>query len=270
MDFAPDDLLSLFALLTMEIALGIDNVIFVSILAGKLPVAMQGKVRRTWMILGIAMRLGLLTGLVVLVQILTAPLFTIDLASYHHEVTGKHVILLIGGLFLLVKAVLEIHEKLEGGADHDPDAVAPSKGFGAIMVQVMLIDAVFSIDSMVTAIGMSNKLWVMLLAVCISMGIMFVFAKRIGEFVMKHPTLKMLALSFLLLIGILLVAEGIGQHISKGYVYFAMAFAMGVELLNMRLRTAIPAPVRLHMPDPEAMTGDVPDPSGSEYRRRAS
>jgi predicted tellurium resistance membrane protein TerC len=270
MDFAPDDLLSLLALLMMEIALGIDNVIFVSILAGKLPTALQGRVRRTWMVLGITMRLGLLTGLVVLVQILTAPLFTIDIASYHHEVTGKHVILLVGGLFLLVKAVLEIHEKLEGGADHDPDAVAPTKGFVAIMAQVMLIDAVFSIDSMVTAIGMSNKLWVMLLAVCISMGIMFVFAKRIGEFVMQHPTFKMLALSFLLLIGILLVAEGVGQHISKGYVYFAMAFAMGVELLNLRLRTALPAPVRLHMPDPDAIEGDSAGQVSPDLRRRVS
>lgn len=253
MDFTVSDLFSLFALLTMEVALGIDNVIFVSILAGKLPAEMQGRVRRTWMVLGLSIRMGLLAALVYLIKVLGTPLFSIgfEAVGYQHAVTGKHLILFIGGLFLLYKAVVEIHEKLEGGDEHGAP-VSAAKGFAAVMVQVMVVDIVFSIDSLVTAIGMSNKLWVMLVAVVVAMLTMFAFAKRIGAFVQQHPTFKVLALCFLLLIGVILVAEGIGQHISKGYVYFAMAFSVLVELINLRMR-ARQAPVRLHMPDPSAL-----------------
>ncbi len=252
MDFQVSDLFSLLALFTMEVALGIDNVIFVSIIAGKLPQSMQGRVRRTWMILGILLRVALLAMLVYLVKALSTPLFSVDLLELHHEVTGKHLILFAGGLFLLYKAVHEIHEKLEG-SDEGPEQVSAAKGFLSVMVQIMVVDLVFSVDSLVTAIGMSNKLWVMVAAVVGAMTIMFVFARRIGSFVMRHPTFKMLALCFLLLIGVLLVAEGIGQHISKGYVYFAMAFSLGVELLNLRMRTQKATPVKLHMPNPESV-----------------
>lgn len=251
-----DLLISFVFLVAMEVALGIDNVIFVSILAGKLPKEQQGKARRYWMLIGISLRIALLAGITVLIQLLKQPLFSLDANAlgYHHEVTGKHLILFIGGLFLLVKAVLEIHEKLE--VEQQPQArLKPERNrFSQVLLQIVLIDLVFSVDSIVTAIGMINPeddkgIYVMSSAVVVAMVGMFAFARPIGEFVFKHPTFKMLALSFLLLIGVLLVAEGVGQHISKSYIYFAMIFSIGVEVMNMRIRRKAEA-VRINLPNP--------------------
>jgi predicted tellurium resistance membrane protein TerC len=253
-------LISLIFLVAMEVALGIDNVIFVSILAGKLPIDQQRKARRQWMIYGIILRVVLLVTISLLIQVLKAPLFpiTIPALKYDHQFTGKHIILIAGGIFLLIKAVLEIHEKLEsGGIEKKKQRASGTRGFRAVMLQIVIIDLVFSIDSIVTAIGMidpedANGIYVMSSAVIIAMVGMFAFAKPIGEFVFKHPTFKMLALSFLLLIGISLVAEGLGQHISKGYVYFAMVFSMLVELMNMRIR-AKSENIELNMSNPESV-----------------
>lgn len=249
--------ISFIFLVAMEVALGIDNVIFVSILAGKLPKEEQGKARRWWMVAGIALRVALLAGITVLIKYLQQPLFTLDIEAlgYHNDFTGKHFIMLAGGLFLLIKAVLEIHEKLEIDHEGKKKVKSEKKKFSQVISQIILIDLVFSIDSIVTAIGMVSPekeggIFAMSAAVVIAMVGMFVFARRIGEFVFKHPTFKMLALSFLLLIGVLLVAEGVGQHISKSYVYFAMLFSIGVELLNMRIRRKSES-VRLNLPDPE-------------------
>jgi predicted tellurium resistance membrane protein TerC len=249
-------IISLVFLIAMEVALGIDNVIFVSILAGKLPQEEQRKARRYWMVLGIALRVLLLSLITILIQLLKQPLFSLDLGfiNYHHAVTGKHLILFVGGLFLLIKAVLEIHEKLEtGGHESDASGTKVRANFRSILIQIVVIDLVFSIDSIVTAIGMidpenANGIYVMSAAVIIAMVGMFAFARPIGEFVFKHPTFKMLALSFLLLIGIMLVAEGLGQHVSKAYIYFAMIFSILVEMINMRVRLKSEA-IKLNLPD---------------------
>lgn len=250
-------LISFVFLVLMEVALGIDNVIFVSILAGKLPPDQQAKARRHWMIIGILMRIIILSGITILIRVLKQPLFTIDLAmiDYVHKVTGKHLILFVGGLFLLVKAVLEIHEKLEVHPEGHEKVETKNKKYAQVLLQIVLLDLVFSVDSIVTAIGMINPenqfgIYVMSAAVIIAMVGMFAFARPIGEFVFRHPTFKMLALSFLLLIGVLLVVEGAGQHISKNYIYFAMLFSIGVELMNMRVRRNAEA-VRLNLPELE-------------------
>ena len=221
----------------LEIVLGIDNIVFISILAGKLPAADRERARLTGLSLAMLMRIALLLS-ITWVMGLTATLFTV----LEQEISGRDLILIVGGLFLIAKSTHEIHEKLEGQEGEGSARIAPS--FAAVIVQILLLDIVFSLDSVITAVGMANDLIVMVAAVVIAVGVMLVFARSIGEFVERHPTLKMLALSFLLLIGMTLVADGLHQHISKGYIYFAMGFSVFVEMLNLRLRSRA-APVHL-------------------------
>jgi len=238
----PDALIALVTLTVLEIVLGVDNVIFISILAGKLPADQQDRARRAGLMAAMLMRILLLFSLAWIVR-LTAPLFV----AFGEEISGRDLILLGGGLFLLAKATREIHEKLEGEEGHVSAKIAPS--FGAVVGQIMLLDIVFSLDSVITAVGMANQLWVMVTAVVIAVGIMLVSAASISEFVHRHPTVKVLALSFLLLIGVSLVAEGLDTHIPKGYIYFAMAFSVFVEMINLRVARKKPAhPVQLHQP----------------------
>jgi predicted tellurium resistance membrane protein TerC len=235
----PQIWISLLTLTGLEIVLGIDNIIFISIMAGKLPATEQPKARQLGLALALITRILLLCSLAWMVK-LTAPLVTI----LGFELSGRDLILLIGGLFLIVKSTMEIHEKLEGDDGHSNAKGAPI--FARVIVQILLLDLVFSLDSVITAVGMANQLAVMIAAVVISILVMLKFAGAISDFVNRHPTLKMLALSFLLLIGVTLVAEGTHQHINKGYIYFAMAFAFGVEILNLRLRARRAPPVELH------------------------
>ncbi|HKO90740.1 MAG TPA: TerC family protein [Polyangiaceae bacterium] len=230
--------ISLATLTAMEIVLGIDNIIFISILSSRLPVAEQPKARRLGLLLALFMRLGLLFTISWMMQ-LTAPLF----AVLGQEISGRDLILIVGGTFLLGKSVHEIHDKLEV---HHEAAGATVRGasFLATLIQILLLDIVFSLDSVITAVGMAPSLVVMVLAMIIAVGVMLIFAGPIGNFVERHPTMKILALSFLMLIGVVLVAEGMGQHISKGYIYFAMAFALLVEMINLRVRRT--QPVHLH------------------------
>ena len=225
----PQVWISLLTLTALEIVLGIDNIIFISILAGKLPPAEQAKARQTGLMLALVTRVALLCSLAWMVK-LTAPLFTV--AGF--AASGRDLILLGGGLFLMVKSTMEIHEKLEGG--EGPTSARGSPRFGAVIGQILLLDLVFSLDSVITAVGMANRLGVMVAAVVLALLVMLKYAGVVSDFVHHHPTLKMLALSFLLLIGVTLVAEGTHQHVNKGYIYFAMAFSFGVELLNLRLR----------------------------------
>jgi predicted tellurium resistance membrane protein TerC len=237
-----DALLALVTLTVLEIVLGVDNVIFISILAGKLPAEQQDRARRLGLMAAMVMRVLLLLSLAWIIR-LTAPLFTV----VGQDISGRDLILLGGGLFLLAKATLEIHEKLEGVEGHRSAAVAPS--FAAVIGQIMLLDIVFSLDSVITAVGMADQLWVMVAAVMLAVGVMLVSARAISDFVNTHPTVKVLALSFLLLIGMSLVAEGLDQHIPKGYIYFAMAFSVFVEMINLRVSRKAPAePVKLHTP----------------------
>jgi predicted tellurium resistance membrane protein TerC len=238
----PQIWISLVTLTALEIVLGIDNIIFISILSGKLPVEQQARARQTGLMLALITRVALLCSLAWMVK-LTAPLFDV----FGFELSGRDLILLGGGLFLIVKSTREIHEKLEG-AEEGADPKGRAK-FGAIIVQILLLDLVFSLDSVITAIGMANNLAVMIAAVVIALLVMLRYAGAISDFVHHHPTLKMLALSFLLLIGVTLVAEGTHQHVNKGYIYFAMAFSFGVELLNLRLRKKA-RPVALHESQP--------------------
>lgn len=241
-----DAVLSFLALVLMEIALGIDNVVFVSILINKLPAEMQKRARRIWMLAGIGIRVVLLYAIFLLIDVLHATLFTLDLGTFTHAVSGKHIIMFVGGIFLIAKATLEIHEKLES-PDHE-SKTGPKGTFFKIMTQVLVIDLVFSLDSIITAVGLAGEnLWIMLSSVVLAMAGMFFFARPIGVFVFKHPTLKVLALAFLLLIGIVLVADGLGQHISKAYIYFAMAFSLGVEVLNLQIARRR-KPLELNMP----------------------
>jgi predicted tellurium resistance membrane protein TerC len=237
----PQVWISLLTLTGLEIVLGIDNVIFISILSSKLPPEEQPRARRLGLSLALITRILLLCSLAWMAK-LTSPLFSV----WSHTVSGRDLILLLGGLFLIVKSTMEIHEKLEGEEGHANPSVRPK--FAAIIVQILLLDIVFSLDSVITAIGMANQLWVMIAAVVISIGVMLRYAGAISDFVHRHPTLKMLALSFLLLIGVTLVAEGTHQHINKGYIYFAMAFSFLVEMLNLRLRRSAAKPVELHEP----------------------
>jgi len=228
-----------FATLTvLEIVLGIDNIIFISILAGKLPAEQQGRARIIGLTLALVMRVILLFSLSWVIG-LTAPLFTV----FGEEISGRDLVLIVGGLFLLAKSTHEIHGSLEGEEGHKSSKVYAS--FGAVLVQIALLDIVFSLDSVITAVGMVDRIEIMIAAVVISIAFMMFFAKSIGEFVQKHPTIKMLALAFLLLIGVTLIAEGFDQHIPKGYIYFAMAFSVMVEFLNMKLRKKAD-PVQLH------------------------
>ncbi len=224
-------------LLALEVVLGIDNIVFISILAGKLPRNQQPKARLIGLGLAMLTRVLLLFCLSWIIR-LTAPLFSI----LSHEVSGRDLILIAGGLFLLAKSTFEIHQKLEGEEGHSSARVKPA--FVGVIVQILLLDVIFSLDSVITAVGMVESIAVMIAAVVAAVALMMLFAARVSAFVDRHPTIKMLALSFLLLIGLTLVADGWGQHIPKGYIYFAMAFSLFVELLNLKLRKR-PGPIRL-------------------------
>jgi len=245
----PEAWVSLLTLTVLEIILGIDNIVFISILAGKLPAEQQAKARQTGLMLALITRILLLCGLAFMVK-LTDPLFkvpTFGLTDHAHPVSGRDLILIFGGLFLLWKSTHEIHEKMEGEDGATSSKVAPK--FVSVIIQILLLDIVFSLDSVITAVGMAKHLPVMIAAVIIALVFMLIFAGRISDFIQKHPTLKMLALSFLLLIGVALVAEGFHKEIPKGYIYFAMAFSVAVESLNIRMRTkAKSKPVELHQP----------------------
>jgi predicted tellurium resistance membrane protein TerC len=246
---SPEIWVSLLTLTVLEIILGIDNIVFITILAGKLPQAQQAKARQTGLMLALITRVLLLCGLAFMVR-LTKPLFeipTLGLLREPHGVSGRDLILILGGLFLLWKSTHEIHEKLEGEDGEISTRVAPK--FTAVVIQILLLDIVFSLDSVITAVGMARQLGVMIAAVVIALVFMLFFAGRISDFIHKHPSLKMLALSFLILIGCALVAEGFHKEIPKGYIYFSMAFSVGVESLNIRMRTKRKAPpVELHQP----------------------
>jgi predicted tellurium resistance membrane protein TerC len=236
-----------FATLTLlEIVLGIDNVIFISILSSRLPKHQQQRARTLGLALAMLSRIALLFSLTWISR-LTATLFTV----LGQEISGRDLVLLLGGLFLLAKSTHEIHAKLEGESGGASARVAPS--LRSVLFQIMLLDIVFSLDSVITAVGMVDQLAVMVLAVMVAVGFMMFFARSISEFVDRHPTIKMLALSFLILIGVALIAEGLDQHIPKGYIYFAMAFSVGVEMLNLRIRRSAEQPVKLRQPyEPEA------------------
>jgi len=234
----PEAWIALATLTVLEVVLGIDNVVFISILASKLPREQQNKARRLGLGLAMFMRIALLLSLTWIIK-LTAPLFTI----LGEEISGRDLVLIVGGLFLLFKSTREIHDRLEGEEGEASARIAPS--LTSVLIQIMLLDIVFSLDSVITAVGMAEDLGVMVTAVVIAVAFMMLFARPISDFVEDHPTVKMLALSFLLLIGLALIAEGLDQHIPKGYIYFAMAFSVGVELLNLRMRKARPGAVKL-------------------------
>lgn len=244
--------LALLALTAMEIVLGIDNIIFISIIAGRLPAAQQPRARTVGLFLAMFTRIGLLFSLTWIMR-LTEPLFSV----FGTAISGRDIILILGGLFLLAKATREIHHKLEGGAERAVLLRGPS--FTIVVLQIMVLDIVFSLDSVITAIGMTDILGVMIAAVVVAVIFMMISMNAISDFVHRHPTIKMLALSFLLLIGVSLILDGAHQHVPKGYIYFSMAFSVFVEMLNLRLRKAAPAPVDLH--DPILKTPDAPPAS---------
>ena len=270
--FTADAIISLITLASLEIVLGIDNVIFVSILMGRLPDHQKLSARRIWMIAGITARILLLLALGWLVQNGNRELFGLNWGERHLGFNLRNVIMFVGGLFLLVKTVKEIHNKLEGEEQTGETNGNSSAGaFGAIMAQIILVDMVFSFDSIITAVGMARHVEIMMVAVVIAMLIMFFFAEKISNFIHKHPTLKMLALAFLLMVGFSLFFEGLepvhGSHIDKGYIYFAMAFSFGVEMLNMwmRKREKRRKPVELREPRPlPTHSGTVPTPYNDE------
>jgi len=235
----PQIWIAFLTLLALELVLGVDNVIFISILAGKLPSHEQQKARTIGLGLAVFMRILLLFSLSWVIG-LTAPLLTV----FKYEISGRDIILILGGLFLLGKSTHEIHQKLEGAEGHTSARVKPA--FASVIVQILLLDVVFSLDSVITAVGMVDQISIMIAAVMISAGVMIVSANPISNFVDRHPTIKILALSFLLLIGFTLIVEGLHQHIPKGYIYFAMSFSVFVEMLNLRLRKSHAAPVKLH------------------------
>ena len=236
-----------FATLTaLELVLGIDNIIFISILVDKLPKAKQEFARRLGLFMAMFMRIGLLLVLAWIVG-LVAPLFTV----LEQEISGRDLILIAGGLFLIYKSTAEIHQSMEGDEAHGGGAVKAT--LTAVILQIMVVDLVFSLDSIITAVGMVDDVRVMIAAVVVSVALMMLFASPIGRFVSAHPTIKMLALAFLVVVGVVLVAEGFDHHVPKGYVYFAMAFSLGVETLNIRLRKGKAAPVQLN---PQRIPGD--------------
>jgi predicted tellurium resistance membrane protein TerC len=238
-------LLALVTLTALEIVLGIDNIIFISILAGKLPVEQQARARSIGLGLAMGTRVLLLLSIAWIMR-LTAPLFSI----LGQEISGRDLILGIGGLFLIWKSVREIHERLEGPADHT-HKVPETVTFNGVLLQIALLDIVFSLDSVITAVGMANQIAIMIAAVVIAVAFMMFAAGPVSAFVDRHPTVKMLALSFLLMIGITLIAESLDQHIPKGYIYFAMAFSVMVEMLNLRMKKVAEEPVHLrptHVP----------------------
>ena len=237
---SPEAWVALLTLTVLEIVLGIDNIVFISILAGKLPPDQQSRARTLGLTLAMITRVLLLLSIAWIMR-LTAPLF----AVVGHEISGRDLILLAGGLFLIWKSTHEIHERLEGGAAVQQTARGGVTMAG-VLVQIALLDIVFSLDSVITAIGMANQVAVMVAAIMLAVGFMMFAAGPVSAFVERHPTVKMLALSFLLLIGVTLIAEGLGQHIAKGYVYFAMAFSVFVEVLNLRAKKGRGAESALH------------------------
>jgi len=239
----PEAWIALLTLTVLEIVLGIDNVVFISILAGKLPPGQQAKARRLGLGLAMLMRIALLFSITLIIK-LTAPLFT----ALGEEISGRDLVLIVGGLFLLAKSTREIHERLEGEEGEGSVRVRPS--LPSVLIQIMLLDIVFSLDSVITAVGMADDLGVMITAVVVAVGFMMIFATPVSDFVDRHPTVKMLALSFLLLIGVALIADGLNQHIPKGYIYFAMAFSVGVETLNLRQKRVQTKAVKLRHPLP--------------------
>ena len=247
---SPDMWLSLLTLTFLEIVLGVDNIIFVSIVANQLPRKDRPKARSYGLILALVFRLLLLMGIGWILS-LTQPIFTIGFIKDHGLPIGlsvKDLILMGGGLFLLYKSTQEIHEKLEG---HGTDVkTAKTSSLRSVIFQICLVNIVFSFDSILTAIGMTEDVFIMMVAVIISIVVMMLFSTAVSEFINKHPTMQMLALSFLILIGVMLIAEGFHQHVSKGYIYFAIAFSMGVEILNMRMRKSKDHVVKLN-PDIE-------------------
>jgi predicted tellurium resistance membrane protein TerC len=243
----PQIWIALATLTFLEIVLGVDNIIFISILSGKLPLEQQVRARRLGLLGAMLTRIALLFSLAWVIR-LTAPLITVT----DHEISGRDLILILGGLFLLGKSTFEIHDKLEGEEGHASRRVHAS--FASVIVQIMLLDIVFSLDSVITAVGMVDELWVMITAVIAAVALMMMSAETISEFVHRHPTVKMLALSFLLLIGLSLLLEGFDQHIPKGYIYFAMGFSVFVEMINLRLRRKV-EPV--HLKERYADEGDA-------------
>ncbi len=237
----PQALIALVTLTALEIVLGIDNIIFISILAGKLPHHQQNRARIIGLGLAMFTRIGLLFSLVWMMK-LTAPLFTV----LNNQISGRDLILILGGLFLLGKSTLEIHDKLEGEEGHSSARAAAS--FVGILIQIMFLDIIFSLDSIITAIGMARQLAIMVAAVVIAVGFMMLFSGAVSAFIDRNPTIKILALSFLILIGVALIGDGLGMHIPKGYIYFSMAFSVGVEMLNLRIRGRGTHPVKLHQP----------------------
>jgi len=233
-------------LAALEIVLGVDNIIFISILVGRLPQRQRGRARTLGLAFAMATRIALLLSLA-WVMTLTAPLFSLPLAE--RDVSGRDLILIGGGLFLLWKSVHEIHNSLEGG-EEGPAVAGARAGFAAVIAQIAVIDIVFSLDSVITAVGMVDEVAIMVLAIVAAVGVMMFAAAPIGEFVDRHPTVKMLALSFLILVGVALVAEGCHFHIPKGYIYFAMAFSVAVEMLNLRVRARHRESVRLRKSAP--------------------
>jgi predicted tellurium resistance membrane protein TerC len=225
----PETWVALVTLTSLEVVLGIDNIIFISILAGKLPTEQQARARTTGLAVAMLSRIALLFSLASVMR-LTTPWFSV----LDRDISGRDLILIGGGLFLLAKSTHEIHEKVEGHGEGTVNRAAAS--FAGVIVQILLLDVVFSLDSVITAIGMADEIAIMVAAVMIAVGFMMVFAGAVSDFVHRHPTVKMLALSFLLMIGLSLVAEGFGQHIPKGYIYFAMAFSVFVEMLNLKVR----------------------------------
>ncbi len=237
----PQTWIALATLTALELVLGIDNIVFISILVDKLPKAQQERARRIGLFMAMFMRIGLLMVLAWIVG-LVAPLFTV----MGQEISGRDLILILGGLFLIYKSTGEIHQSLEGEEGHASSAVKAT--FTAVILQIMVVDMVFSLDSIITAVGMVDRIEIMIAAVILSVGMMMLFASAIGRFVSDHPTIKMLALAFLVVVGVVLIAEGLDFHIPKGFVYFAMAFSLGVEMLNINMRSRAKKAVELSSP----------------------
>lgn len=244
---SPEAWIAFATLTALELVLGIDNIIFISILVDKLPKERREFARRLGLFMAMFMRIGLLLVLAWIVG-LVQPLFTV----FDKGFSGRDLILLGGGLFLIWKSTSEIHQSLEGSEDHGPSSAVKAT-FAAIILQIMIVDLVFSLDSIITAVGMVDDVRIMIAAVIVSVALMMLFAGPIGRFVSDHPTIKMLALSFLVVVGVVLVAEGFGNHVPKGYVYFGMAFSLTVEMLNIRMRKRAAKPVQLN---PQHIPGD--------------
>ncbi len=233
-----ENIVALVTLSAMEIVLGIDNIVFITILVGKLPEHQRAKVRTIGLLMALVMRIALLFALKWIMG-LTAPLFTLPLIE--REISGKSILLLVGGLFLVAKATYEIHHRIDQKEDHVPSPGRVAASIVGMYIQIIALDLVFSVDSVITAVGMARAIEVMIASVLIAVGVMIWLAGPIGRFVERHPAIKMLALAFLVLIGVMLIAEGAGEKVPKGYIYFAMAFSLGVELLNMKAGSRRPS-----------------------------